>query len=57
MKVVFYNKPSWFVFELPKKVISNVHGDPVKVVFYNKPSWFLSELPEKDILNVVVQCR
>ena len=26
MQEVFYNKPSWFVYELPEKNISNVHG-------------------------------
>ncbi len=56
MQVVFYNKLSWFVSELPKKGITKMHGGPVKVVFliYNKLSWFV---PEKDISNVVVQCR
>ena len=51
--IVFYNKLSWFVSELPEKDISNVVVQ-CRVVFNNKLSWFVSELPEKDISNMVV---
>jgi hypothetical protein len=56
--VVFYNKLSWFVSEIPEKDISNVVECRYSIL-YNKLPWFVSELPEKDIIisNVVVQCR
>jgi hypothetical protein len=55
--VVFYNKLSWFVSELPEKDISVKHGGPVLVVFYNKLPWFVFELYLKTICpkRVVVQ--
>ena len=45
MQIVFYNKLSWFVSELPEKRYLK-RGGPVLVVFYNKLWRYVLELPE-----------